>query len=152
MKTILPYLILMIMTIGQTDTSTTIRTYSFQNHSQLNTETIDYIQLVFKKGAVIKGKYYGNDDNIHFVADIKLKNTSQKDELSFTLHNYKFCDELSSPFKKIKCSKIEKSPIDEINKPRFWGDITQNQLKLKRVFHYYQSRFDNMNFTLVKGE
>ncbi|WP_417358678.1 hypothetical protein [Flavobacterium sp.] len=152
MRTILPYLVLMIMAIGQTDTSTTTRTYSFQNHSGLNTETIDYIQLVFKKGAAIKGKYYGNDDNIHFVADIKFKNSSQEEELSFTLYNYKFCNEKSSPFKKIECSKIENSPIDEINKPRFWGDITKDQLKLKRVFHYYQSRFDNMNFTLIKEE
>ncbi|MEE1900020.1 hypothetical protein V1389_16850 [Flavobacterium rakeshii] len=152
MKTILPYLVLMIVTIGQTDTLTTTRTYSFQNHSQLNTETIDYIQLVFKKGAIIKGKYYGNDDNIHFVADIKLKNTSQKDELSFTLHNYKFCDELSSPFKKIKCSKIENPPFEEAGGPTFRGDIIQDQIKLRRGFYYYQSRFDSMNFTLVKEE
>ena len=83
MNTVLLYFISALFSISQTDVSLKTRTYKFE-HSSENSETLtDYIQLTYKDGFVIKGKYYGNEDDYHFISDIKFDTNSTNEEIRF---------------------------------------------------------------------
>lgn len=149
MKIALLYLYIALFSVYQTDTTT--KTYKFERISDRGGLLTDYIQLVFQDGLIVKGVYYGNENDYHFVSDIKFKiNTA--DNISFLLTNYRFCNENADPFHKIEYHEMKNLPLDLENGINFSGIITSKQLSLERTLWHYDSRFDNMLFTLEKEE
>ncbi len=152
MKAIFIYFISIFCINCHDETTVTVRTYKYEYTSTNNEKLFDYIQFTYKNNSIVKGEYYGNENDIHFVADIKFKKNIQNDLLSFSLDNYRFCDESSNPFQKTKCFKMKSPPFEVKDGPGFLGNISGEQLILKRVFWYYDSKFDKMTFTLVKED
>lgn len=150
MNTVLLYSISVLFSISQTDVSLTTRTYKFE-HSSENSETLtDYIQLTFKGDSVIKGTYYGNEDDYHFISDIKFNTNNSNEDARFSLTEYRYCSGYCTPFRKAKCLEMKNGSLK--GEIQFWGAISPKQLELNRTFYYYDSRFDEMLFTLVKEE
>ena len=138
---------------GQTNTDlVTVKTYKFEYASNESKNPADYIELVFEKDSIVKGTYYGNEDNIHYVTDLKFDKYNQKDTLSFTLINYKYSYDESTPFHKVNYNNTEKLRYEIDNGVNFSGIISEKKLSLDRVFWYYHSRFDRMTFNIVKAE
>ncbi|KGO78848.1 hypothetical protein Q763_16315 [Flavobacterium beibuense F44-8] len=138
------------MCTGQAFNTHTKRIYKFEHASNGNKGQVDYIRLVFEKDSVTGGKYYGNENNIHFVADIEFNEDTKDNFLSFKLNNFMFCDNDSTPYQRVECSQKDNPEFDALlDIPRFRGDISSGQLILNRVFDYYSGRFDEMTFTLV---
>ncbi|MUV03074.1 hypothetical protein GN157_05065 [Flavobacterium rakeshii] len=149
---LLLYFLLSLMCTGQASNTHTKRIYKFEHASNGNKGQVDYIQLVFEKDSIKGGKYYGNENNIHFVADIEFNEDIQCDYLVFTLNNYVFCDNDSNPYQRVACLQKDNPEFDVLlDMPRFRGDISSGQLILNRIFDYYSGRFDDMTFTLVNG-
>lgn len=150
MKITLLYLYLALFSVYQTNTSTITRTYKFEHISDKNELLTDYIQLVFQDDSIIKGVYYGNENDYHFVSDIKFKDTSGN--ISFSLTNYRFCNENADPFHKIEYCEMKSLPFDLEHGNNFRGTVTSKQLHLERTLWHYDSKFDSMLFTLEKEE
>lgn len=148
MNTVLLYFISVLFSISQTDVSLKTKTYKFE-HSSENSETLtDYIQLTFKDGSAIEGTYYGNEDDYHFISDIKFDTNSSNEEIRFSLTEYTYCSGYPTPFRKAKYLEMKNGPLK--GKIHFNGTISSEHLQLNRTFYYYDSRFDKMLFTLVK--
>ena len=154
MNSILLYIFTVLLPVYQVDTTTTTRTYKFEHASETNKLLTDHIQLVFKNESVIKGTYYGNDFGHQFVADIKFDKERKNSNSLFTLINYRFCRENSDPFEKDKFYKIEKVPFELEHEEAitFRGAISNTKLDLRRTLLCYDSRSDQMQFTLEKEE
>ncbi len=155
MNTILLYILTQLLPSHQSDTGNiTTRIYKCEKISNTNEVLADHIQLVFKDNSVIKGIYYGNDFGCHFVADIKFDKENQKNINLFSLVNYRFCKENSDPFLQNKFYNIEKVPfeLEHENGIAFQGTISDTKLDLKRTLLWYDSRFDQMYFTLEKED
>jgi hypothetical protein len=155
MNTIFLYLFSLLLPLYQTTPLATTRTYKYEYTFNNNEKQTDYIQLVFQDDSIIKGLYYSNEydyrnkNNIHCVADIKFE---KSEHLNFSLTNYMFCNENSNPFDKIKYTKKENLQFNLKDGVNFDGIISGKQLILRRVFYYYDSRFDEMTFNLVEEE
>ena len=152
MNTFLLYIASVIFSINQTNITTldTTRIYKFEYTSSTSEKLTDYIQLVFQKDSVVKGKYYGNEDDFHFSADIKFDKYIQNDNFSFSLVNYRFCDKDSNPFQEVNYFELKELPFNLKEGANFSGIISEKQLVLQRTFWFYDSRFDKMTFVLVK--
>ena len=150
MNSILLYIFTILLPVYQVDTTIVTRTYKFEHASETNKLLTDHIQLVFKNELVIKGTYYGNDFGHHYVADIKFDKERQNNNTLFTLINYRFCRENSDPFKETKFYNIEKVPFEfeHENGIKFRGTIFNTKLDLRRTLLCYDSRSDQMQFTL----
>jgi len=126
------------------------KTYKFERSSDKNVKLTDYIQLVSQNDSIVEGKYYGNENGFHFVADIKFDKNVTNNAFSFSLINYKFCREESNPFYQINYYEIDSLPFNLKERVNFYGIMSGKQLVLRRTFWYYDSRFDKMIFNLVK--
>lgn len=147
---LLLYFLLFLTCISQASIAQTTRTYKFEYSLNGREGQVDYIQLVFEKDSIKGGKYYGNENNIHFVADIEFKEDTKDNFLSFKLNNFMFCDNDSTPYQRVVCLQKDNPEFDvSLDIPRFRGDISSGQLILNRVFDYYSGRFDDMTFSLV---
>ena len=125
-------------------------------------ERTDYIQLTFKNDTLAKGVYYGNWDEVGFVADIDTSKYECIDDynLKFHLKNYKFSKEPVTPY--IKSDYIEPEPGDDDLPLEFhsqaregtsyFGTISDKKLLLNMVLWFYDGRADKLIFNKVEDE